>query len=246
MTPRRPPINRLNRLLLLLLPCCLLLFGCGASPRRLAARKIADALPAALGPADRYAVRVDGEALDLARGRARHVHVDGQQVQMTPNIRLDTLTLDAHAVQFDTKARHLERADSAEAVAVMGQENLTAYLQKAKPNLTGLKVTLREHDAEGQIPIAVLGLNTTVTLAGVPTISASGADKLDFTATQASIGHVPIPAAAVNLALRQINPLLDLSALRYPITVRQASVESGHIIVHGGVDLSAERVRGNR
>ncbi len=245
MTPRRPPINRRSRLLLLTLPC-LLLFGCGASPRRLAAGKIADALPAALGPADHYAVRVDGGPLDLARGRARHVHVDGKQVQVTSSIRLDALTLDAHGVQFDTKAKHLERADSADAVAVMGQENLTAYLQKAKPKLTGLKVTLRKRDAEGQIPITVLGLSTTVTLTGIPTVSASGADKLDFTATEASIGRIPVPAAAVNLALRQINPLLDLSTLRYPLAVRQASIESGHIVVRGTVDLSAERVRRNR
>lgn len=245
MTPRHPPTNRLNRLFLLTLPC-LFLVGCGASPRRLAARKIADVLPAALGPADHYAVRVDGGSLDLARGHARHVHVEGQQVQVTSSIALDSLTLDAHGVQFDTKARHLERADNAEVVAVMGQDNLTAYLKKAKPNLTGLKVTLREHDAEGQIPIAVLGLNTTVRLAGIPTVSESGSDKLDFTATQASIGRVPVPAAAINLALRQVNPLLDLSMLRYSIAVRQTSVEGRHIVVRGGVDLSAKRVNDNR
>jgi len=66
--------------------------GCGASsPQTIAAHKISDALPRVLGPARHYDVKVGGDALALARGRARSVHVHGQDVQLTPTLTVDTL-----------------------------------------------------------------------------------------------------------------------------------------------------------
>ena len=119
------------------------LAGCGASsPQTIAAHKIADALPRAIGPAAHYDVRVEGDSLALTRGRARRVVITGQDVQVSPRVVLDGLTLDAQDVSFDTGQRRLERVGQTAFTATVGQAHLNQYLSQSRPLLPGLAVTL--------------------------------------------------------------------------------------------------------
>lgn len=63
-----------------------------------AAHKIADVLPSMLGPAAHHDVQVEGDPFALSRGRARAVHIQGQNVQIAPGITLDTLDAEARDV----------------------------------------------------------------------------------------------------------------------------------------------------
>ncbi len=217
---------------------CLLLTGCGVgqSPQTIVAHKIADALPQAIGPASRYDVQVSGDALGLARGRARGVRIVGQDVQMTPAVTLDTLTLEARDVVFDTKSRQVQSIGSSMFAASLGQAHLTEYLLHARPELS---VTLGDGDMTATLPVTVGPMHTTVAVRGTLTPTMPGASTLDFVADRGRLGVLPVPAFAVNAALGAVNPVLDLSRVKVPIGVQSADVVGGMLTIRGTAQLNA-------
>lgn len=215
-----------------------LLTGCGHPVQETAAHKIADVLPSVLGPAARYDVQVDGDPFALARGRARAVHVQGQKVQLSSALTLDTLNADVPDVSFDTKTRRLLHLGAAAFTASLGQDNLSRYLAQSKPLLPGLAVTLLPDSVQAQVPVSVLGLHTTAELTGFLQPNRTDSSRLDFVASGAQIGSVSVPPELVNIALGTVNPLLDLSALKAPLTVTDAKVQNRQLVLSGTADLT--------
>ena len=236
MTRKIPPYR--FRSVSLLLAVSALTCGCGHPVQETAAHKIADVLPSVIGPAARYDVQVDGDPFALARGRARAVHIQGQEVQIGPSLTLDTLNADAKDVSFSSETRRLEHIGSTSFTATLGQSNLSAYLARTKPLLPGLVVTLGESGVQARVPIAFLGMQTTAALSRTLTPSESEAGKLDFQTDSAHLGIVPLPPALVNLALDQLNPLVDLTHLRVPLTVAHVGVIQSRLSLDGSVDLN--------
>ena len=212
--------------------------GCGHPVQETAAHKIADVLPSVLGPAVRYDVQVDGDPFALTRGRARAVHVQGIGVQLSPSLTLDTLNADVEDVSFDTKTRKLSHLGRTAITASLGQENLSRYLAQAKSAVPGLVITLLPDAVEAQVPVSALGLQTTAELTGSLRPDASDPGKLDFVASGAQLGSVPVPAGLVNIALDTVNPLLDLSTLRAPLTITDARVQNRQLTLSGTANLS--------
>ena len=235
MIQKRPP-HTLN--LLALLSAGAALWGCGHPVQETAAHKIADALPAVLGPAAHYDVQVDGDPFALARGRAHGVHIQGQGVQLSPKITLDTLNADAEDVSFDAKTRRLSHVGRTRFSATMNQEHLTNYLAQSKPLLPGLLVTLQDSTVEARVPVTFLGLHTTAALAGTFRPNAADPSRLDFVTEGAQVGGVPLPAALVNLAADALNPVISLADLKAPLTITATGVEHGRLTLQGTADLS--------
>ena len=224
--------------LLALLPLSAALWSCGHPVQETAAHKIADALPSVLGPAAHYDVQVDGDPFALTRGRARGVHIQGRDVQLSPKITLDTLNADAEDVSFDTKTRRLSHVGRTRFTAIMDQEHLARYLAQSKPLLPGLVVTLQDSAVEARVPVTFLGLQTTAALAGTLAPNAADSSRLDFVTQDAQIGVVPLPAGLVNLAVDTINPVISLVGLKAPLTITGAGVEHGRLILQGTTDLN--------
>ena len=223
---------------LLLLAGAAFLVGCGHPVQETAAHKIADVLPSVLGPAAHYDVQVDGDPFALARGRARAVHVQGQDVQLSPSLTLDTLHADVQDVSFDTKTRTLSHLGQTAFTASLGQDNLSRYLAQSKPLLPGLVVSLQPDTLEARVPVSALGLQTTAQLSGSLRPDPADPRRLDFVADAAQVGSVPVPSSLVNLALDSVNPLLDLSGLKAPLTVTEAKVQNRQLVLSGTADLS--------
>ncbi len=235
MIPKRKP-PKLGREGLLLL--ALFLCGCGHPVQETAAHKIADILPSVLGPAAHYDVQVDADPFALSRGRARAVHVQGTGVQVSPSLTLDTLTADVQDVSFDTKTRKLSHLGQTAFTASLGQDNLSRYLAQSKPLLPGLAVTLLPDAIEAQVPVSALGLQTTAELSGTLRPDPADPSRLDFVANAAQIGSVPVPSGLVNIALDTVNPLLDLSVLKAPLTVTDAKVQNSRLVLSGTANLA--------
>ena len=215
-----------------------LLSGCGHPVQETAAHKIADALPSVLGPAAHYDVQVNGDPFALSRGRAKAVHIQGQEVQIAPSITLDTLDADAHDVSFSRETRRLDHIGETDFTATMSQEHLASYLARTKPRLPGLVVTLGDSDVQAQVPVTFLGLRTTVSLTGALSPDADAPGTLDFVTDSAHLSIVPLPASLVNLALNLLNPLIDLSQLRVPLTVAHVRVVHTRLTLDGTADLN--------
>jgi len=221
-----------------LLSMSLLICGCGHPAQETAAHKIADVLPSILGPAAHYDVQVDGDPFALSRGRARTVHIQGQDVQIAPSITLDTLTANARDVSFSRETRRLEHIGQTDFTATLGQEHLTAYLARTKPRLPGLVVTLRESDVQARVPVMFLGLHTRAALTGTLAPDTAEPGTLDFVTDGAHLGIVPLPAPLVNLALGLLNPLIDLRHLHVPLTVANVSVVHSRLTLEGTAKLN--------
>lgn len=215
----------------------ILAYGCGHPVQETAAHKIADALPALLGPAAHYDVQVDGDPFALSRGRARAVHIQGQEVQLSPTLTLDTLTADAEDVSFDRQTRRLEHVGPARFTATMDQTHFGTYFSQTKSRFPGLTVIFRSDDVQAQAPVTFLGLQTTASLTGTLSPDATEPSKLDFVANGARVGVVPLPAGLVNLVLDELNPLVNLSGLRVPLTITSAAVVKGRLTLGGTADL---------
>lgn len=214
--------------------------GCGSlSPQTVAAHKISDALPQILGPAAHYAVRVQGDTMALTRGRARNVHVEGRDVQLSPTLTVDTLTFDAQDVSFDTKAKNLQKVGQVAFVGTMGQAHLDSYLGNVKMSkmLQGLRVTLRPSDVQAQVPVSAGPIHTTVTVYGNPAPNGQNAQSINFVVDKARLAFLPVPAFLFNQALKEVNPIVDLSAVRVPISVQSTSVEDGNLVLRGTAKL---------
>ena len=216
----------------------LTLAGCAHPVQQTAAHKIADALPRVIGPAAHYDVQVDGDPFALARGRARGVHIQGQSVQLSPILTVDTLNADAEDVSFDRATKKLSHVGQTRFTATLGQNNLDTYLSGSKPLLPGLVVILRHSDVTATVPVTFLGYRTTAALAGTVRPSAVDPTRLDFVAGGAQIGVVPLPAALINLALDQLNPVITLAGLRVPLTVTQAQIVDSRLVLGGTADLN--------
>ena len=208
--------------------------GCGgSSPQTVAAHKIADRLPRIIGPARHYDVQVDGDPFAIGRGRARKVTIDGRNVVMASGLTMDRLTIEADDVSFDVKSRTLQHIGHVSFMARLGQLNLDKYLSHIKPNLPELSIKLRWDDMEVAAPVEVASLTTTARLSGTLTPSQAGPDKLDFLGNKASVGVVPVPSKIISLALERINPVLNLSGSRFPVSITSAAVDRGSIILRG-------------
>lgn len=228
--------NRRRSVCLALLPLGSVLVGC-QSPQTKAAHQIADVLPRSLGPAKHYDVQVEGDAFALARGQARRIHVVGQEVLAAPDTTLDTLDMDARDVSFDPSTKRIEKAGAVIFVGTVGQENLTAYLAHRRPMVPGMQVVIRSRDLQATVPLAAAGLRTTATVSGTLAPDARQPDHLDFVADSASLGGLSLPPSLVNFALREINPVFDLSHEKVPILLQQADVVNGTIVLQGTANL---------
>jgi len=222
----------------LIMATILVLAGCGSPLRDTAAHKIADALPSVLGPASHYEVQVDGDQFALTRGRLRAVHIVGTDVQLTPSLTVDMFDAVVQDVSFSRATRRLTHVGQTDLTVTIGQEDLTAYLARAKPRPAGLLVTLRESDLSARVPVTFLGMRTSATLIGTLSPSDAEPGKLDFIDHSARFSIVPLPAALVNLALEILNPVIEFTGLRVPLTITQAAVVHHRLVLTGMADLN--------
>ena len=209
--------------------------GCrgGLSPQVIAAHKIADALPIALGPAQHYDVSVDGDLFPLMRGHAKHVHIAGTNVQVAPGMVMDSLTIDADDISFDMSKHQLENIAHTDFTGVIGQQNLSTYLAANKSQMHGLSVTLNRSDMLARIPVSIKSLVTIVALTGTISPSKQGATKVDFNATHTKVGWMPVPPFMTNMAMQRLNPIVDLTTLKIPIYLSQTQVVNRQLVLRG-------------
>jgi len=165
------------------------------------------------------------------------VRIHGKDVELAPSLTVNKLDVDAHDVSFDKEARKVENASHVDVTATVGQLHLDQYLVAKKPEITGLAVQIRWADLEASVPVSAFGMTTTVRVDGSLAPSASGPDKLDFIPSGADIGPVPIPHKLIDIAMNRINPVLDLSTMKFPVNLSSAKAVNGMLVVEGTTTL---------
>lgn len=214
--------------------------GCGRTVERKAEAAVKEILPTYLGPADKYETRVRGSAAAIIRGRLAHVHVDGKNVRLTPDLIADELTLDLTDVEVDTRARQLRAVGSCAFSVALGEAHLNRYIRARRSDIPELRVSLQESGDGGRITVSarptLLGIPTfPVTVSGRVSPKPPNGVALDFSPERARVSIVPIPSVVLDYLAPRLNPIVDLSMLRVPVQVRHAEVRGRRLLVSGTI-----------
>lgn len=214
--------------------------GCNLTGR--VEEEIASQLPRAIGPADDYAVTVEG--LRARSGEADRVAVVGTRVRPEGAPVLDRLDLELRGVRFDRGERRLERVDTAEATARILPSALAAFLE-TRDGVRSATVTLRPPD-EATIRIRPdigdlrLPSGATVELTGRLS-SADGQVRFDVDEVRA-LGLDLGDTVARRLS-GAINPVVDLAGTTPTLDVTGVRVEGGAVVVEATGDLAGLDLR---
>lgn len=211
------------------------LVGCGGGfVRSKVERGIRNALPQYVGPAEKYTVRVDGSSTDMMNGFIKHLHIEGTAVQVDPKLLVSQLVVDMDEVRYNSK-RELTSIGKTIFGASVTEGDINRYLAQSDAKEYNIKVRLTPSQVQVSFMPNVLGVNVAVTVAGKPEI-VSGS-KVNFVADSASAAHLPVPAFIVNQVLANINPILDMSEINFPIAMEHITIKNGSLNLGGRAEF---------
>lgn len=214
-----------------LLGICALVVGCSGGVVR---PKIEDGIKAALpdyiGPAKSYDVTVAGDELAMLQGKMAKVVIDGQQVQAAPDLVIAKLWVEMREVRFNTKTRTLKSVDSTDIRATIAEGAMNHYIEESRGS-SDLSLTLEADKILVHFKPTIRGYGVPLTISGKAEIV--GGDKVNFKADAASLGRLPVPAYVVNKGLDLLNPVIDLSVMKFPVTLKEIRIVKGAAEVDG-------------
>lgn len=190
-----------------------------------------------IGPADSWDVKVTGNPGTILKGRIPGVDIHGANVQAAPSLTLQSLDIDANNIHFNTRSHDVSSIDSLRFGGVMNQSQLDSYLKASASSLPGhpkdLKIELRQNDLKVSFKYNVAKIGVPVTVDGALAISAKGDDKIDFIPSKASVAKAPIPKKLLDLAVKKINPVVDLATMPFPLHLSEIKIDNSQIFIAG-------------
>jgi len=243
------------RKLILLSIIVIFVSGCsGISSVEQAAK---NALPSYLGPAKSYNVKIKGSFGEMVNGRVKHVHVEGNEVNVNgilkagnKDIDLDRpiyiarLVVDADDVRYSFRKKELKKIGSAVVSGVVSEDSLNAYLSSAK-DMHDMTIKLLPGKVMGEVPVCVNGATNRISIPGRAEVRDD--TKIDFVPDSAAIEHNPARTSILHI-VKLSNPLFDLSRLSFPVVLDKVTVEKGSLAFSGRGHIPAETkaaARGN-
>ncbi len=212
------------------------LVGCARPGEKEAEKAIVKLLPEYLGPAKRYRTQVKGKSLGaVMRGRLREVHIIGEEVQLTNELTVRELTIDAEEVAADMKTRSLKGVGKATFSARIDERPLDSMARKRRPKLLDLKLALRGKYVQVTVRPELFGYPTIpITVDGTLAVRGGG-KSLDFEPDKGRLTIVPIPEPILDFVAERLNPVVDLSALTVPIRIEKAEAQGGRLVLSGTI-----------
>jgi uncharacterized protein YpmS len=217
--------------------------GCAQTVDHSVAGGIKNALPNAIGSAKSYSVVVDSDAIQLAQGHLRKVDIIGEDVNLSPQLMIDELDIDARDIKADVRTQKVKSVGNVTFAAAIGQDSIDHYLAAQLSNTSqkqeNLKVTINDHDVTATILVKALGITVPASVTGTFAVSSDSDKHIQFKANKGSLSVIPVPQFALKLALDKMNPVIDLSNTTVPVTVDSISVQSGKIVLRGEAQLQS-------
>lgn len=210
--------------------------GCsGGLIRPRVEKGIRNALPNYIGPAKEYTVRADGSTSAMMKGLIESLHIEAKDVQVDPQLILTHLSVDMDQVRYDTGSRKLTSVRNTTFQAAVSEDAVNRYIELTRTSESDLGVNLQPGKVLVEFVPNVAGLDVLVSVAGKLVIV--DGDKVNFEADRAAVAHVPMPAYLVNKALQRVNPVLDMSMMRFPVTLQDITVSKGTVVIKGNAQF---------
>lgn len=213
-----------------------LIAGCGGGGliRPRVEKGIKNALPQYIGPAKEYTVRADGSTTDMLNGLIGQLHIEGTDVQIDPNLLLSNLWVDMIEVRYNT-SREVTSVKETKLGATVSESVVNKYIELSRKGEDNLSVEFEPGKVLVKFVPNVAGVNIAVTVSGKPEIV--GGNKVNFVADSGSVARVPMPAYLVNKILDRMNPILDMSVLKFPVSLSKITINAKSVLVEGSAEF---------
>lgn len=226
--------------LILVLIACLFVGGCAGDVVRSKVEKgIANALPEYLGPAKEYKVRVDGSAQGLVGGKLKRLYIEGTDVQLDPNLIVRYLYVEMDDVKFDTGSRELKSVSGTSFQATVAEAAVNRYLHETRDSNAEMTVSLQPGKINVSLIPRFLGIDVLVAIAG--RLVLAGGDKVNFLPDNTAVAHLKMPGFAVNKVMDRVNPVLDMSVMKFPVTLQDIRVKKGAVVIKGRANFDPQK-----
>ncbi len=217
--------------------------GCARIAQRKAEQGINGFLPQHLGPADKYETKVSGSFSALSAGRVGGIRITGTNVRVSPDLLVDNLQLNLTDVETGTGpngVRTLSKVGGATFAVRISGANLTRYGRARRPDLSNLQIeTVNGVLAISARPKLAGYALATIRVEGTLAPRPSDPNLLDFAPDKGRLSIVPLPVPLIEYVTDQLNPAVDLSALRLPVTARRTFIENDYLVIEGDVPPNA-------
>jgi hypothetical protein len=232
-----PPLFRLGSTLLSL---ALLLSPAGCSTRIVRGRvekRIAARLRTLIGPADDYRVRIyDTKDPELVVGSIRRLEVQGTNVQAggRTRIRLDALRLWARGIRFRGGPGEVVSVGDSHLEVDISEDALNDYLAR-QHRREGARVHLNDGTVTLFGMIRVLGVQAPVETTG--RLEIAEGRQIVYRADHVSAPTLRLPGTGTEFVERQVNPLVDMERLDWPVRLETIQVGGGKVTLGGALAL---------
>ena len=209
----------------------ILIGGCaGAVVRPTVEDAIKRSLPDYIGPAKHYDVKTSGSATEILGGKLDSLRIEGEEVQVDPELTITKLLIEMKDVRVDTGTRAMKSVGSTAIRATISEAAVNKYIV-ARRGSSDLSVKLERGKIEVLFTPRVGGIGVPLSVTGK--LAITGGDKVNFEADAASMGRIPVSAYVINRALAAVNPVIDLSTMKFPVTLERITLRSGAADVVG-------------
>lgn len=196
---------------------------------------IRDSLPDYIGPAKEYKVQAKGSETGMISGSIDRLLIDGTDVQLKENLVIDRMSIDMSKVRFNPRTRKVKKVESTTFEAEISPKSMNAYISKSDDDKNKIKIRLEDSKVIVDASPGFMGISIPVSIKGSPSII--GNSKIDFVADEASISIIPLPAFIINKLLRNINPVLDMSQMKFPVSIQDITIKKDKVIIKGSAEF---------
>lgn len=215
-----------------------LLSGCaGDLIRSKVENGIENSLPEYIGPALKYSVKVSGPSEPMLRGKIKHLHIEGDEVQIAPSLTVDHLIVDMDDVEADVAKKQIRRVRQTIFEAHISEDSVNRYMVTTRAASKDLRVSFGKGTVTVTVYPSFLGIDTEFRITGRPEIVQGS--KVRFIADRAMLAKIPVPSFLVNKVLDHVNPVLDLSEMKFPVVLSGMTVKEGAIVIKGRANFTS-------
>lgn len=210
--------------------------GCGGGlTTSRVAREVTDRAPQFIGPADSY----QADVRDVRPGLIGLVRVTGVGVHPLPGLLIDPLTLTLQDVRYQVSPFRVQEVGQATFDARVSEAAINEYLRLQNRTSSGLLKNVRIQLLPGGVRAlaAVSVMNVDIPIETAGRISATDGVRLNYAVDQLIVGGLGVPAGITNILTALINPVYDLSSLRFTPRITRLIPMAGTLEISGSAIL---------
>ncbi|MHB0936270.1 MAG: LmeA family phospholipid-binding protein [Armatimonadota bacterium] len=206
--------------------------GCGdqVSPADIEQQIIARA-PEFIGPADSCRTEMRG----MTANRIDEINIVAIGVKPDPNLVIDPLHLTLQELEFEQRPFAIRRLGNTTFTARISESAVNNFLRQQKRTDSGLIKNIRVQFQQGTTRVTG---SISVMMVDIPFETTGGLKvaenmRLEYDEKKMRVVGVGLPDALPSLVTHLVNPLVDLSGLRFTPKITRVTVEPGAVVISG-------------